>query len=174
MKDEAQVELTPVTTAHTDAILRWRADPDVASEMFSARPPTREEHLAWLATLGEKRREFVILALPERVPVGTIGLSQIDHVHGNGEYGVLLGEPAYRGRGYASAASRLLLQMAFAEWGLHRVSLRVRAHNERALRLYESMGFRPEGVLREQARCGTGYEDVVIMGLLESEWRTRA
>ncbi len=174
MSDEAQVELTPVTQAHTDAILRWRADPDVARELFSERPPTREEHLAWLATLGERRREYVILALPERVPVGTIGLSQIDHVHRNAEYGILLGEPAYRGRGFARAASRMLLQTAFADWGLHRVSLRVRDRNERARRLYESMGFRLEGVLREQARRGAGYEDVLIMGLLESEWRTRA
>ena len=36
-------------------MLRWRNDPEVTCGLFSDRPPTREEHMAWLATLGDDR-----------------------------------------------------------------------------------------------------------------------
>ncbi|HMO04545.1 MAG TPA: GNAT family protein [Kiritimatiellia bacterium] len=164
------VELIPLAEEHTECVLRWRADPEVARWLCSPAPPSREEHLAWLKTLGEKRIEFVILALPERVPVGTIGLSQIDRCHRNAEYGILIGESAYRGRGIALAASGRILDFAFGRLALHRVFLRVMAHNEAALRLYDRIGFVREGVMREQVIIGGVPRDIVVMGILESEW----
>ncbi|HMP74766.1 MAG TPA: UDP-4-amino-4,6-dideoxy-N-acetyl-beta-L-altrosamine N-acetyltransferase [Kiritimatiellia bacterium] len=166
----ANVELVSLAEEHTELILRWRSDPVVARELFSPRAPTRAEHLAWLKTLGETRVEFVVMTHPERQPIGTIGLSQIDRYHRTAEYGILLGEPAYRGRGFARAASEAVLNLAFGTMALHRVGLRVFADNGPALRLYERIGFRHEGVLREQLRGEHGYRDVVIMSLLESEW----
>jgi pseudaminic acid synthase len=170
----ACVKLVPLGEEHTDLILRWRHDPVVAHELFSPRPPTRAGHLAWLKTLGEARREYVIVSLPDETPVGTIGLSQIDRHHLTAEYGVLLGQATYRGRGLARAASEAILRIAFEELGLHRLTLRVFADNAAALRLYERIGFCREGVLREHALGEAAYRDVVVMGILESEWRAVA
>ncbi len=174
MKPEPiEVELVPLAEEHTDFILRWRANPEVARWLCSQAAPSREEHLAWLKTLGDKRVEFVILALPERLPVGTIGLSHIDPLHRNAEYGILLGEPSFRGRGIAQAASKKILKFAFRELALHRVFLRVMAHNDAALRLYDRIGFVREGVMREQVIIGDVPRDIVVMGILESEWVCR-
>ncbi|WP_051928544.1 GNAT family N-acetyltransferase [Palleronia rufa] len=50
---------------------------------------------------------------------------------------------------------------------LHRVDLRVRAFNARAIRCYLSCGFRHEGVGREAALIdGEGHDDW-IMGVLD-------
>jgi len=168
---DVSVELIPVSVEHTDLILQWRADPVVAESLFSPRPPTREEHLAWLKNLGEKRREYVICAFPGKVPIGTIGLSQIDQYHHNAEYGILIGDDKFRGRGYAMAASRHILRIAFVDLHLHRVGLRVMAKNDAALKLYERAGFKREGLLRENVMVQDRYEDVVLMGILEAEWR---
>lgn len=167
------VALVPLAVEHTDCVLRWRSDPEVARWLFNPVAPSREEHLAWLQTIGEKRIEFVILALPERVPVGTIGLSQIDRCHCNAEYGILIGESAYRGRGVARTASAKILDFAFGELALHRVFLRVMAHNEAALRLYDRIGFVREGIMREHANHGGVFRDVIIMGMMETEWAHR-
>ena len=62
------------------------------------------------------------------------------------------------------------LDMAFDELELNRVVVEVLVGNDRALRLYESLGFRREGLLRERAWQSAGPRDVVTMPILASEW----
>lgn len=69
-----------------------------------------------------------------------------------------------RGRGVGRALVRAACALA-ARQGARRVTLGVLGHNTPARRLYESAGFRVEGVLPEQFRIGTGYADDVLMGL---------
>jgi RimJ/RimL family protein N-acetyltransferase len=56
------------------------------------------------------------------------------------------------------------------ELGLHRVSVRVVAYNERAIQAYKKCGFRIEGREREAALVDGVWHDDVIMGVLESEY----
>jgi RimJ/RimL family protein N-acetyltransferase len=118
-------------------------------QLFSDRPPTREEHhefLERLSTHGD-RIEFVIFLNDGDVPVGAIGLSHIDPGKGEAEYGILIGEASARGQGLAREASELILSHGFRSLGLRRVVLNVFADNAAAIRLYERLGFRivPEG-----------------------------
>jgi UDP-4-amino-4,6-dideoxy-N-acetyl-beta-L-altrosamine N-acetyltransferase len=165
-----RVALRRMTAEDTDTVLRLRAEPGVLAQLFSDAPPTREEHLAWLAAVDARgdRQEFVIVERRTGRVVGTIGLSQIDRRHRRAEYGVLI-EPAARGKGLASEASRLLLRYAFRELRLHRVFLHVFADNESALRLYERLGFKTEGCLRQHAAKGSQMKDVIVMAILAPE-----
>jgi len=43
--------------------------------------------------------------------------------------------------------------------------------NDRAIRCYESAGFRREGVRREAELYPDGWKDFLQMGMLASEWR---
>ncbi len=155
-------------------VVRMRGDPEVQAQLFSERPPTLDEHLRWLAEIGARgdRHEFMIVERTSGRSVGTIGLSHIDARHRHAEYGVVVGEPGARGKGFASEASRLLLDYAFGALGLHRVYLHVFAHNEPALRLYRRVGFEPEGVLRQHVWKGQGFNDVVVMAILAGERAT--
>ena len=155
-------------------VVRMHADPHVQTQLFSARPPTMEEHLRWLAEVEPRddRHEFMIEERTSGRSVGTIGLSHIDRVNQRAEYGVLLGEPDARGKGLAAEASRLLLAYAFGTLGLRRVNLHVFARNEDALRLYRSVGFQPEGVLRRHVRKGSELLDVTVMAALADERST--
>ena len=69
---------------------------------------------------------------------------------------------------------RLLLGYAFVALGLHRVSLRVIAYNERAIRCYLACGFREEGHERESAFVAGQWHDEVIMGVLASDFSALA
>jgi UDP-4-amino-4,6-dideoxy-N-acetyl-beta-L-altrosamine N-acetyltransferase len=149
-------------------VVRMRAEPEVQAQLFSARPPTMEEHLRWLADMEARgdRNEFMIVERASGRSVGTIGLSHIDRVNRRAEYGVLIGEPGARGKGLAAEASRLLLAYAFGTLGLRRVYLHVLARNADALRLYRRVGFQPEGVLRQHVRKGDEFLDVAVMAVL--------
>ncbi|MFG3385856.1 GNAT family N-acetyltransferase [Streptomyces rochei] len=75
-----------------------------------------------------------------------------------------------RGRGIGTEATRLIVGYAFEELGLHRVQLDAYAFNDRALRMYEKVGFVREGVRREVERRDGVWVDEVLMAVLDHEW----
>jgi len=171
-----RVLLRPLDERDTDDVLRWRAEPAAIAQLFSEGPPTRAEHLAWLARMraAGDRQEFVVVERGSSRAVGTIGLSHIDHRDRRAEYGILVGEPDARGKGLAAEASRLLLDHAFRTLALHRVYLHVFPDNEPALRLYRAVGFEPEGVLRDHLWKAGRARDVVSMAILSTDAAARA
>jgi RimJ/RimL family protein N-acetyltransferase len=74
------------------------------------------------------------------------------------------------GKGYGTEAMRLALNFAFNELNLHRVQLSVFDYNERAIALYEKMGFVREGVYREYLQRDGKRYDMYLYGLLRREW----
>ena len=173
MTGGTRVTLRPMEIADTDDVLRWRSDPEILAQLFADQPPTRAGHLRWLEGIRARgdRQEFVIVEQATGRRIGTIGLSQIDHANRRAEYGILIGEADARGKGFGREASRLILQHAFNELGLHRVYLHVFADNAAAIRLYEHVGLRREGVLRRHAFKRGAFRDVVVMAVLSDEWQ---
>jgi ribosomal-protein-serine acetyltransferase len=101
--------------------------------------------------------------------VGGIGL-RMDATQGHVELGYWIGS-AHEGRGLVTLACRALLEHAFGELGLHRVTICVATDNARSRAIPARLGFTEEGLLREAERTSTGYHDLVIYGLLGHEWR---
>lgn len=83
-----------------------------------------------------------------------------------------------KGQGLGRACVRRLKRMAFSELHAHRFWLDVKSRNERALALYRSEGFVEEGRLRESVRVlldgEDAYDSLVVMSLLDREYRARA
>jgi RimJ/RimL family protein N-acetyltransferase len=82
-----------------------------------------------------------------------------------------------KGRGLGRTCVRLLKHLAFDDLHAHRFWLDVKSRNVRALHLYESEGFVEDGRLRECVRLGPdaadGYDSLVVMSMLEREYRDR-
>lgn len=102
-------------------------------------------------------------------PVGRIVLFDIDETHGTGELACWI-VPDEQGNGYASAATRLLLDHAFAERRLHKVVARALVGNEASRATLESVGFVEEGVQRREKYVAGEHRDVVRYSLLAREW----
>jgi N-acetylneuraminate synthase len=138
---EGPMRIRPLARQDAAVVVEWRNRPDVASQLFSAAKPTIAEHLAWFDTLARRsdRLEFIIEW--DARPVGTIGLSALDFGRGEAEYGILLGEPAVRGKGVAVAASQALFRYAFSALDLRLIRLELFADNVAARRLYDRLGF---------------------------------
>jgi RimJ/RimL family protein N-acetyltransferase len=57
--------------------------------------------------------------------IGNSGLHGVDHRDRIATFGIVIGEPECRGKGYGTETTRLMLDYAFAASGLHNVMLTV-------------------------------------------------
>ena len=77
--------------------------------------------------------------------------------------------PAFQGRGLGQGALREAIR-EYIERGHHRFTIAPAAHNERAIRCYEAVGFKPIGIARESDRAPDGtWWDSLLMDLLARE-----
>lgn len=102
-------------------------------------------------------------------PVGQIVLSDIDEIHGTAELSCWVA-PDERRQGYASEGTALLIEYAFGERRLHKVVARALVTNEASRTVFERLGFREEGVQRDQKYVDGEYVDVARYSLLAREW----
>src|ERR1700761_7082422 len=76
----------------------------------------------------------------------------------------------FQGQGAGTEAVALLARYLFEERGHHRIIIDPAAHNERAIRSYAKVGFRPVGVMRQYERGPDGqFHDGLLMDLLRDE-----
>jgi len=114
---------------------------------------------------------FNIQTLSEKRLIGFIGLMGIEWNHGNAWVAIGLGEREDWGKGYGSDAMRLILQYAFNELNLYRLTLGFFEYNPRAQRSYEKVGFQLEGRQRQMVQRAGKRWDVLIMGILQPDWQ---
>jgi aminoglycoside 6'-N-acetyltransferase len=79
--------------------------------------------------------------------------------------------PGAQGRGLGPVVIRTVIRWLADERGHHRFSIDPSARNDRAIRAYESVGFKRVGVLRgyERGADGPGFHDGLLMDLLIEE-----
>lgn len=103
--------------------------------------------------------------------LGTLGYHQW-HREGGGSARVgyeLMRE--YRRQGIMSEALGAILDYGFGTMGLNRVEALTDPANTASRRLLESLGFREEGILRENTAFRGRFVDDVVYALLAREWR---
>ena len=118
----------------------------------------------------DDRIEFAVRPLDGDGLLGEARLYDIVWTHRTAMVGLGIGRTDDWGRGYGTDVMRLLLRYAFEELNLHRLWLDTFAYNDRAIALYRGLGFVEEGRLREQLLRDGRRHDVILMGLLRSEW----
>jgi len=74
-------------------------------------------------------------------------------------------------RGYATEASRRLIDFGFEVLGLHRIEARHFLRNPRSGRVMQKLGMQHEGVERDWAIKWDRFETVAVYSILEPEWR---
>jgi RimJ/RimL family protein N-acetyltransferase len=101
--------------------------------------------------------------------IGRCDLFGLDGLARSCRIGITLGREHW-GRGYGRDTVSVLIRYAFRDHNMNRVWLEVLADNERAIRAYRACGLVEEGRLREHTWHDGAYKDIVVMGVLRSEW----
>ncbi|MHB0885636.1 MAG: GNAT family N-acetyltransferase [Bacillota bacterium] len=135
-------------------------------------PISDREAEAWLerVSTSEDSKIFAICDGDGKM-VGKIALDRIHHRNRSAELVIaIFDEPAWN-RGYGTDALRTLLRFLFEQMSFHRVQLLVHEDNERAIHVYEKLGFVREGRLRDENFRGGRYTASLVMAVLADEFR---
>jgi RimJ/RimL family protein N-acetyltransferase len=116
---------------------------------------------------------FAIRTLADDKLIGELGLDVVDWSGRDAFVGLGIGESDYWSKGYGSDVMNVLLQFAFTEVNIKRVTLTVFEYNPRAIRSYEKVGFQHEGRLRQVLNKEGKRWDMLYMGILREEWLER-
>ncbi|WP_322908020.1 GNAT family N-acetyltransferase [Paenibacillus campi] len=163
-----------------DTLLRWTDEQDAQMLMQWSGPVWRyplqrydlEQYI--VGANDPSRSDWLIYAVVERLSGQTMGhmaLGRIDRQNRSARLSrVLVGDANARGKGYGRQMVMEGLRIGFEALGLHRITLAVFDYNEQAAGLYESCGFRKEGLHRDTALVDGTYYSVYEMAILEQEW----
>lgn len=172
----ARIELIPFTEADIDRLLGWVTSLEThllwTASAFEY-PLTREPFRKLLQASAEREDRLFYKAVEPGTgeAVGHLELGAIDPRNRSLRIGRVLVAPGAQGRGVGTAMMRAALDLAFGRMGMHRAELWVFDVNSRAIACYEKIGFRHEGVCRESFKAPGGYWSMIIMSLLDREWK---
>lgn len=168
------VALRPHTADTLPALKRWYADLELVRLARHRNEPLTGDEVERLVRERFTTAQMLAFALYERVGateqlIGSCTLANLDIDNGAATFHLMIGEPAARGRGLGSEATRLVARFAFEALGLHRISLTLFAFNEAALRCYTKAGFTEEGRMRDAITRDGRRWDEIQMGLLATD-----
>ena len=159
----------------TKQYLSWLNDYEVNGYLESGFMKHDMESLVDFVSGYQSNNKALFLAirlLTNHKHIGNVKIDKINRIHQTGEYGILMGERAEWGKGYAKEASLAIIQLAFEKLGLKKVNLGVISSNTAAVELYKKLGFKTEGVLRRNFydKALSTWVDEIRMGLLKEEF----
>jgi [ribosomal protein S5]-alanine N-acetyltransferase len=167
----SKVYLRPVEAEDAAIVVPWFNDPDVTRLLLRYRPLTLAEEIEFLQRMRSSETDLVLgIALCETdALIGMTGLHHIEARNRHASFGISIGEKQHWGKGYGTEATGLVIRHAFQTLNLNRLWLHVYEYNTRAIRVYEKLGFRMEGRLRQDTFREGRYWDTLVMGVLREE-----
>ena len=172
------VELEPLAETDIDQLIAWIPSAEFLLQwagpafQYPLDRTQLERHLAEAGKENPDRLVFKAVNPETNRAIGHGELLGIDRRNLSAAIArILVGPPELRGRGVGEQIVRELLRIAFEGLSLHRVALNVFDFNKPAIRCYEKVGFKQEGVLREARKHGDEYWNVCVMSILEHEFR---
>ncbi len=141
------------------------ADTDVLLMDPSEFKVTVEEEHAWITELRDAENAFIMVAVDEDAVVGVLDFrtSRFLRERHHGSFGIAL-KSGYRGVGIGTRMIEIMIEWVRQHPELERIGLSVFATNSRAIKLYESLGFKAFGRSPGRYKLADGtYADNVLM-----------
>lgn len=136
-----QVKIRPLQEKDAYMSVKWRNDPEVFK--YTGNTYDHEikidTELEWIRRVISNHNEYRCAILADNRYVGNIYLTDI--CDDCATYHIFIGDKNYWGKGVAREASRQIIDYGFKKLNLNRIVLEVRKQNERAIQLYQSLGF---------------------------------
>lgn len=165
-----QVTLRALLKRDKSLIYEWKKDSDLRKMLGTIYPISEIEHENWFEkkAVDSKLKTFVI-ELSNGEAIGLTGYNSLDLINRNAEIFIFIAKGDHQGKGFGTVAMEEIINFSFNHLNLHMIYLNVFSYNKRAIKLYEKLGFKVDGCLRESKYLNGVYYDNIIMSLLGNE-----
>ena len=172
-----KVRIRAIDLDDLEVITKWRNTTEVMKYFYEKEPLSLEMQRRWfegyLSRL-DKEKCYLIETLSDDKPIGTISLYDIDWRNRHCEFGrFFLCADELRGKGHGREALELILDFGFNHLNMAKIYCTTYHDNHRALKLYESVGFKRDGVLRQHIFRNGKYVDLALLSICSNEWFDR-
>ena len=169
-----RIFLRPITEKDAAHIVKWRNSDKVLKHCMTKTPITMESHMQYYRdrVLTGKNIQFIVERVEEELglaayPIATIYLKDVDRENHRCELCVFTSSDIEWEMEGQVLATKMLLEKAFNEYGMHKVYSRV-FYNE-GIEMLKAAGFSLESVLKEEVFMDGKYQDIYRLSIFNPE-----
>jgi [ribosomal protein S5]-alanine N-acetyltransferase len=151
----------------------WENHPDVRKYARNVFPKTPEDFKKYMEGSQDRTpREigFEIWHNTDNKPIGFIGFNFINWADRMGNIGLNIGEPTYWRKNFGLEATYLILEYAFNELNLVKITAHMYEMNIPSWKICEKIGMKRELILKKQAYVKGNYVDEYHYSLFKEDW----
>jgi len=156
-------------------INEWRRDPEIMAKtggnVFFV---SSEKDRKWVEDkiFNNDLSLYLAICLTESDEmIGYLSVINIDWRNRKAQWGgIIIGRKDLWNKGYARDAARLMLEYIFLEMGLHRFYGHWLESHSISIKMGERLGFKREGILRDNVFKNGKFHNLVVMSLLKDEY----
>ncbi len=172
------IRLRAIEPEDENILYQWENDPQIWQVSNTLAPFSRLALRQYLAEarvdIFEAKQLRLVIEIKESAkPVGLIDLFDFDPFHQRTGVGILIGDKAERGKGYAADALSVLIDYCFSFLLLNQVFCSIDESNEISMHLFQTAGFRITGKKEKWNRRLGGFTDEWFLQILKDEWSAR-
>lgn len=171
--DNYRVYLRALEPEDYKTTINWRNDDEIWSMVGGPKYFVSSDYeCRWLLeAINNKNQIRLGISLTESDElIGMISLINLDRINRSAECSYMIGVKKYWEKGYATEAMRLILDFAFNERNLKRISVKILDINLASIRMCEKCGYKKEGELRNSVYKTGKYHNQIIMSVLREEF----
>lgn len=122
---------------HAPVIVKWRNDPQILAFMEMENKLKLEDQLEFLNRYESFDRVDIVLS--SKKPVGVFNIKNFETFP---EYGAIIGETEFRGKGLGSCVKMLIFKYWFLTLGKEEIFVRNKVSNKKVIKSNQSWGFK--------------------------------
>lgn len=102
--------------------------------------------------------------------IGTLKVSKINYYSKTSDLGIMIGDKNEWGKGYAQQSLKLAGNYLFSQLSMRKLTSGVMSINTPMIKVFKNLGFKQEGVIREQDFFENKYYDHIHYGCFKNEF----
>ena len=170
MLESGRLLLRPVELTDANETYRsWMNDPAVmqyTESRFQTHSLEQIRQYVLSVQADTSSRFFAIIEKASGKHIGNIKIGHIHPVHRHGDVGIIIGDKASWGKGYATESLQLVAGFAGRNLKLHKLTAGIYANNLGSLQAFLKAGFVLEGRFASHWFCDGEFVDGLQVGLL--------